>query len=37
MEKMVFGYVVGTITGGDGDSGDDWADFEKADDIAYLR
>ena len=35
MEKMVFGYVVGTITGGDGDSGDDWADFEKVDDIAY--
>ena len=35
MEKMVFGYVVGTITGGDGDSGDDWADFEKSDDIAF--
>ncbi len=35
MEKMVFGYVVGTITGGDGDSSDDWADFEKSDDIAY--
>ena len=35
MEKMVFGYIVGTITGGDGDSGDDWADFEKSDDIAF--
>lgn len=35
IEKMVFGYIVGTITGGDGDSGDDWADFEKEDDIAY--
>ena len=35
IEKMVFGYIVGTITGGDGDSGDDWADFEKDDDIAF--
>ncbi len=35
MEKVVFGYIVGTITGGDGDSGDDWADFEKSDDIAF--
>ena len=35
LEKMVFGYIVGTITGGDGDSGDDWADFEKSDDIAF--
>ena len=35
IEKMVFGYIVGTITGGDGDSGDDWANFEKEDDIAY--
>jgi len=35
LDKMVFGYIVGTITGGDGDSQDDWADFDKADDIAY--
>ena len=35
IEKMVFGYIVGTITGGDGDSQDDWADFDKLDDIAY--
>ena len=35
IEKMVFGYIVGTITGGDGDSQDDWADFEKIDDIAF--
>jgi hypothetical protein len=35
IEKMVFGYIVGTITGGDGDSQDDWADFEKLDDIAF--
>ena len=35
IEKMIFGYIVGTITGGDGDSQDDWADFEKLDDIAY--
>ena len=35
IDKMVFGYIVGTITGGDGDSGDDWADFEKTDDIAF--
>ena len=32
---MVFGYIVGTITGGDGDSQDDWADFDKVDDIAF--
>ena len=35
LEKMAFGYIVGTITGGDGDSQDDWADFDKGDDIAY--
>jgi len=35
LEKMVFGYIVGTITGGDGDSQDDWADFDKSDDIAF--
>lgn len=35
INKMVFGYIVGTITGGDGDSGDDWADFEKLDDLAF--
>ena len=35
IEKMDFGYIVGTITGGDGDSQDDWANFEKLDDIAY--
>ncbi len=34
-DKMVFGAVVGTITGGDGDTQDDWADFDKVDDIAY--
>ncbi len=33
--KMVFGTIVGTITGGDGDSQDDYADFDKVDDIAY--
>lgn len=33
--KMVFGAIVGTITGGDGDSSDDYADFDKVDDIAY--
>ena len=35
IDKMVFGYIVGTITGGDGDSQDDWADFDKVDDIAF--
>ena len=35
IDKMVFGYIVGTITGGDGDSQDDWADFDKIDDIAF--
>jgi len=35
LEKMVFGYIIGTITGGDGDSQDDWADFDKSDDIAF--
>jgi len=34
-DKMVFGMVVGTITGGDGDTNDDNADFEKADNITY--
>ncbi len=33
--KMIFGYIVGTITGGDGDSQDDYADFDKVDDIAF--
>ncbi|MBC8215051.1 MAG: hypothetical protein H8E64_00865 [Candidatus Marinimicrobia bacterium] len=33
--KMIFGAIVGTITGGDGDSQDDYADFDKNDDIAY--
>ena len=31
----MFGYIIGTITGGDGDSQDDWADFDKSDDIAF--
>ena len=33
--KMVFGTIVGTITGGDGDTQDDYADFDKVDDIAF--
>ena len=33
--KMVFGAIVGTTTGGGGDTNDDYADFDKVDDIAY--
>jgi len=34
-DKMVFGMIVGTITGGDGDTEDDCADFIKEDNITY--
>lgn len=35
LNKVVFGMIVGTITGGDGDTQDDCADFIKEENITY--